>query len=271
MPARHLAWETGFLADNPAVRTKRFGMPAEAKAVRSPIRLLRYWFTYHLLREEYAAAGHPLEVAEIGVHTGQMLEFYRSAPDSPPVARWTAFDAVVLAAKLEKAGYSEVVAADVEDPGFDIGREYDAAIVLHILEHLFKPEEALKRIARRVRPGGCVIGGFPVLPGFLAGPREARVRRTAAPMGHVSVFSPGRIRRMAAACGLRAEFLAGAYFLRSKGSMLENSPAWMRFNLLWGALFPWWPGEIYWLLRKPAGQPPEDSVEISSQSSSTAS
>jgi hypothetical protein len=40
--------------------------------------------------------------------------------------------------------------------------------------------------------------------------------------------------------------------MRSKGSPLENSAAWMRFNLAWGRLFPWWPGEIYWLMRKPA-------------------
>ena len=34
------------------MRSKRFGIPREAKSVRYPIRLLRYWFGYHLLREE---------------------------------------------------------------------------------------------------------------------------------------------------------------------------------------------------------------------------
>jgi len=57
---------------------------------------------------------------------------------------------------------------------------------------------------------------------------------------------------MAKESGLRLEFMSGAFFVRSKGSPLENSALWARFNLLWGAIFPGWPGEIYWLMRKPA-------------------
>lgn len=239
------------MADNTVVRSKRFGITPEAKAVRFPIRLLRYWIGYHLLREEAARAAQPLDVAEIGVHTGQMLEFLRSAPVVPNFARWTAVDAVMLTEKLQKAGYDDFFEANLEDPAFTLPREYDVAVLLHILEHLFEPEEALKKVAARIRPGGALIGGFPVVPDVLARMREAQVRKTAAPMGHVSVFSPARVRRMAKACGLEVEFLAGAFFVRSKGSPLENSALWARFNLLWGAAFPWWPGEIYWLMRKP--------------------
>lgn len=246
-----LDWDLAFLADNTVVRSKRFGITPEAKTVRFPIRLLRYWIGYHLLREEAARAAQPLDVAEIGVHTGQMLEFLRSAPVVPNFARWTAVDAVMLTEKLQKAGYDDFFEANLEDPAFTLPREYDVAVLLHILEHLFEPEEALKKVAARIRPGGALIGGFPVVPDVLARMREAQVRKTAAPMGHVSVFSPARVRRMAKACGLEVEFLAGAFFLRSKGSPLENSALWARFNLLWGAAFPWWPGEIYWLMRKP--------------------
>jgi hypothetical protein len=57
---------------------------------------------------------------------------------------------------------------------------------------------------------------------------------------------------MAAQAGLKVEFMSGAFLMRSKGSSLENSAAWMRFNIAWGRLFPGWPGEIYWLMRKPA-------------------
>ena len=89
------------------------------------------------------------------------------------------------------------------------------------------------------------------MPAAFAGIREKQVRKTAGPMGHVSVFSPARVRRMARDAGLVAEFYSGAFFLRSKGSPLENSAPWMRFNLFWGRIFPGWPGEIYWLMRKP--------------------
>lgn len=249
---RSLDWDFSFLATNPVVRSKRFGIPAEAKAVRYPIRLLRYWFGYHLLRVEAESAGRPLDVAEIGVHTGQMLEFVNSAPVVPKFASWTAVDAVMLTEKLKKAGYTDFFEANLEASDFDLPREYDAAILLHVLEHLFDPEKALKKIADRIRPGGILIGGFPVLPAALEKGREAHVRKHAAPMGHVSVFSPDRVRRMAKQAGLEVEFISGAFFARSKGSSLENSELWIRFNLWWGKTFPGWPGEIYWLMRKPA-------------------
>jgi SAM-dependent methyltransferase len=246
----HLDWDIGFLAENPAVRTKRFGMPAEAKAVRYPIRLLRYWFGYHLLRVEAARLGRPADVAEIGVHTGQFLEFVRSAPVVPAIGRWTAVDAVMLTEKLRKAGYEDFFEANLEDAEMALPHAYDAAVLLHVLEHLFEPEAALRKIAAGLRPGGVLIGGFPVLPDFLVARRQAAVRRTAGPMGHVSIFSPERVVRMGAAAGCDTEFLSGAFLMRSKGSALENSAGWMRFNLWWGARFPAWPGEIYWLMRK---------------------
>lgn len=245
-------WEIDFLATNPTVRAKRFGMPAEAKSVRYPLRLLRYWFGYQLLREECLRSGRPLSVAEIGVHRGQMLEFVKSAPAGVAWSKWTAVDAVMLTDKLVKAGYDDFFEANLEAPDFALPAAYDCAILLHVLEHLSDPEAALKKIAAGIVPGGSLIGGFPVVPDALRATRESQVRKTAGPMGHVSIFSPERVRQMAAAAGLETEFLSGAFFLRSKGSALENSSAWMRFNLAWGRMFPWWPGEIYWLLRKPA-------------------
>jgi hypothetical protein len=56
---------------------------------------------------------------------------------------------------------------------------------------------------------------------------------------------------MAVNSGLKVDFLSGAFFMRKKGFFLENTQLWMRFNLGFGALFPSWPGETYWVLRKP--------------------
>lgn len=227
-------------------------MPAEAKSVRFPLRLLRYWFGYQLLREECLSAGRPLAVAEIGVHRGQMLEFVKSAPAGVSWSRWTAVDAVMLTEKLKAAGYADFLEANLEDPSFSLPSGYDCAILLHVLEHLFDPQTALEKIAAGIVSGGSLIGGFPVVPELFRAIREDQVRKSAGPMGHVSVFSPARVGEMARRAGLILEFHSGAFFMRSKGSLLENSAAWMRFNLLWGRLFPGWPGEIYWLMRKPA-------------------
>ena len=245
-------WDIDFLAENQVVRSKDFGMTKEAKGVRYPIRLLRYWFGYQLLREESQRVGRPIDVAEIGVHVGQMLEFVKSAPAEIEIGRWTAVDAVMRRERLAQAGYTDFCEANLEDHAFAMPQIYDTAILLHVLEHLFEPEEVLKKIAAAIRPGGSLIGGFPVVPGPLAGIREGQVRKKAEPMGHVSVFSPARVRRMAKQAGLEVEFLSGAFLMRSKGSALENSAAWMRLNIAWGRMFPGWPGEIYWLMRKPA-------------------
>lgn len=245
-----MSWDYQFLASNSVVRSKRFGITAEAKSVRYPIRLLRYWFGFHLLRIAADSLGRPIDVAEVGVHTGQFLEFVRSSPSAPQLGRWTAVDAVMLEDKLRKAGYTEFFDANLESPDFALPGEYDAAVALHVLEHLFEPEEALRKIVAGLRPGGVVIGGFPVLPDVLVRTRQDAVRKTAQPMGHVSIFSPARVRRMARDCGCTLEYSSGAFLMRSKGSRLENSAAWLRFNLLWGAMFPWWPGEIYWMMRK---------------------
>ncbi|MEY4166649.1 MAG: hypothetical protein RIR52_473 [Acidobacteriota bacterium] len=245
-------WDIQFLAGNEVVRSADFGISAEAKRVRYPIRLLRYWFGYQLLREESRRAGRPLDVLEVGVHLGQMLEFVRSAPGGIEYSGWTAVDAILHRERLEKAGYTDLLQVDLEDGNLHLPRQYDTAILLHILEHLFEPEVVFRQIAAAIRPGGSLIGGFPVVPGGLAGVREKQLRRTALPYGHVSVFSPGRVRRMAADAGLELEFMSGAFLMRSRGSRLENSDRWMRFNLAWGRLFPGWPGEIYWIMRRPA-------------------
>ncbi len=227
-------------------------MTAEAKSVRYPIRLLRYWFAYHLLCIESARRTTPIDLVEIGVHKAQFFQFVRSAPVQPNVGQWTMVDAVIYPEKLRKVGLrkEDVLVVNLESPDFDLPRDYDAAVLLHVLEHLFDPEATLQKIVRRIRPGGVLIGGSPVLPDFLVASHQKLERKTAQPMGHVSVFSPQRIIRMGEAAGCTTEFISGAFFMRSSGSPLENSAAWLRFNLWWGSTFHSWPGEIYWLMRK---------------------
>ncbi len=244
-------WEIDFLAENQKVRAPEYGISPRAKRTRYPVRLLRYWFGYHLLREESRRAGRPLDVAEIGVHLGQMLEFVHSAPPGVEYGDWVAMDAVLHRERLMAAGYTGMVEGNLEDDSLVIPGDYDCAVLLHVLEHLFEPERVLAKIAGAIRPGGSLIGGFPVVPDRVAGIHEKRIRRTAERLGHVSVFSPERVRRMAEMNGLKLEMMSGAFFVRSNGSRLENSAAWMRFNLRWGRAFPGWPGEIYWIMRKP--------------------
>ena len=74
-----LSWPIDYLPDREVLRAENFGITAEAKSVAYPVRLLRYWFGYHLMRDEARRAGRPVSVAEIGVETGQMLRFAKLA------------------------------------------------------------------------------------------------------------------------------------------------------------------------------------------------
>ena len=257
MAMQQLCWDLEFLKNNPTLQDRNYGIPAEVKHIDYPIRLVRYWFMYHFLRMDAARKG-ALEVCEIGVDVGQMLGFMKAAAqqggEKVPLASWDAVDALIRRDILERAGYNHFLEADLESSEFALTRQYDVMILLHVLEHLYKPELLIEKIVPHLKPGGMLIGGFPSTPEFAAHSRETAIRRKAGKFGHVSVFSPDRVRDMAKANGLEIEFLSGAFLMRKKGFFLENYRWWIRFNLWFGALFPAWPGELYWVLRKPANQ-----------------
>ncbi len=252
-------WETDFLRTRDFLRGREFGISDRAKTVRYPVRMLRYWFTWHLLAAEYHRVGRPLDLIELGTHNGQMRKFTRFANERmrhrmriPRWNRWLGVDAVPKYKILRRAGYHHVLEADIETPHLTLPDSFDTAICLHILEHTAQPAAALRKIAAALRPGGSVIGGSPVLPHCLIGLRERQLRRKAQRLGHVTVFSPQRVHELATDAGLTIEFISGAYLIRHKGFICENSEAWLKFNLRWGRAFPWWPGEIHWLARKAA-------------------
>jgi len=221
---------------------------AKPRPTRYPVKLLRYWFMYNLIREERIRLGRPLRVCEIGVDQGQMLRFMRDTGFSD-IACWVAIDCR-LQPELRKSGYTRQIEANVDLPDFSLDEEYDVIVVLHLLEHLFEPEKLVARLSPALVPGGVVIGGFPVTPKWLASYWQKRIRLTASKFGHVSVFSPRRVKNMAQSCELNLDFISGAFFLRKSGSFLENYKGWLRLNLLWGALFPSLGGEIYWRMCK---------------------
>ncbi|MBI3221781.1 MAG: class I SAM-dependent methyltransferase [Nitrosomonadales bacterium] len=255
MAMPQLCWDVKFLKDNPAFQTDNYGIPADARHIHYPIRMVRYWFIYHFLREESARKGG-LDVCEIGVDVGQMLGFLKAAMelggDKVTLSSWDAVDALIREETLRRVGYNNFYQVDLESPEFGLSdKPYDVMILLHVLEHLFKPEELIAKLVPHLKPGGILIGGFPSTPQCMLKSREQKIRSSAAKFGHVSVFSLQRVRDMAAANGLQVEFLSGAFLMRKKGFFLENYQWWLRFNLWFGAMFPSWPGEIYWILRKP--------------------
>jgi SAM-dependent methyltransferase len=213
-----------------------------------PIKLLRYWFMYHFIKSQQQRLGRALRVCEIGVDRGQMRRYIQDAGFTD-IECWEAVD-YKLQPELAESGYTKQIQANVDVPEFKLAEQYDVIIVLHLLEHLFEPEQLVAKLAPALVSDGILIGGFPTVPHFIRASREKKIRQTAANFGHVSTFSPQRVKSMAQNCGLSLDFLSGSYFLRKRNFALENYSFWVRLNLLWGALFPALSGEIYWQIRK---------------------
>jgi 2-polyprenyl-3-methyl-5-hydroxy-6-metoxy-1,4-benzoquinol methylase len=224
--------------------------PPGRRVRRFPIRWLRYWFVHQLLLAEQQRQQRPLTVCEVGISNGEMLRFM-NAVGAPMWSRWVGVDCALQHDTLKGLGYAALNEADLQSSVSWCDAGYDALVLLHVLEHLREPEPAVARLAAAMRPGAVLIGGYPSVPDWCVEIRERQIRKTALPHGHVSVFSPRRTRAMAAAAGLGVEFLAGAFCVRAGGFVLEDFEWWTRFNLGFGRLVPSWPGEIYWVMRKP--------------------
>jgi hypothetical protein len=58
---------------------------------------------------------------------------------------------------------------------------------------------------------------------------------------------------MARRARLEPRWQGGAFLMRKRGFSLENHAWWLRLNLAFGALFPGWPGEVYFAWQRPGG------------------
>jgi SAM-dependent methyltransferase len=252
-----LSWDIECLSRNPSLLSKSFPLSAKALRRTYPMRMLRYWFIYHFLRIEHERLSKPINVCEAGIGEGQMLQFMNSVaaiPGIDPVkwSSWTGVDYRVKQDALAGLGYTRLDEQNIEQSDSWMSEDYDAVVLLHVLEHLYFPETAIEKIVPRMKPGSVLIGGLPSVPDFCAKIREPKIRANPNSNGHVSAFSPARVRRIADEHGLQLDFLSGAFFLRASGFFLEDRAWWLRLNLAFGALVPPWPGEIYWVMRKPA-------------------
>jgi 2-polyprenyl-3-methyl-5-hydroxy-6-metoxy-1,4-benzoquinol methylase len=253
-----LRWDVECLRQNRQMRSDVFPLSVKARSRIYPTRILRYWFVYHFLRIEYQQRAKAISVCEVGIGEGQMLQFMRSVAEIPqcdPVSwsSWIGVDRCVQQNALASLDYTRWLQEDIEASDSWMSGDYDAIVLLHVLEHLQSPEKALSRIVPQMKPGSVLIGGFPSVPNWCVALRQRQIRRQRdfRSNDHLSVFSPNRVQKMAGYLGMTLDFLAGAFFLRASGFFLENYAWWLRFNLAFGALFPSWPGEIYWVMRKP--------------------
>lgn len=239
--------------ENAEIRQADFPFAKELEKRKYPIRALRYWWMHCVIEEEAERVGKPVTIADVGCDRGIIKRFIPTIKD----ARWIGLDIDTNREGIGLAKYDELLRCDFNE-GIPLpAASVDIAICSHVLEHLPRPEFTLSEIAKIVRPGGMILVGVPIAPKFIADLRERQLAKelkngTRKIGQHLQLFSINRLRRLAEQNGLQIEFSVGTALLRKKGSRLENSAAWIRFNQIWAALFPSLGMELCVQLRKPS-------------------
>jgi SAM-dependent methyltransferase len=223
-----------------------------------PIRVVRYWMTTELLRAELelrqrAGTGRPA-IVEMGCNRGHVRRFAGKVAEG---GDWVGidFDASCEGEALE-AGFSKFLVADF-DQRLPLGdNSADIVLLIHVMEHLDRPEFTAGEIARILKPGGLLVAGTPVLPWPFSNIRDKTLKKrlaegTISRGQHIQAFSRPRWKSVLRSASLEPEFMNGAFFLRNSGSLLEDSRFWFRLNVAWGALVPQLGNEVYLTARKP--------------------
>lgn len=227
-------------------------LEAHLEKSRFSVRLLRYWWAAQAIREEAQRSKKRLTIIDYGAGRGWLKRFVGGDID----ARWIALDWLPQTELLEKAGYDEILECNFDHPLPLPKEEADVISALHVFEHLPRPAQSLTEIERALAPGGCLLAGTPTMPSFLARWRQASFRQKLAEGrvargGHINCLSPSRWRSLLEDTGLRAEFITGSHLVRHTGNPLENFRPWIRFNQIWGAVFPSLGSEACLRARKP--------------------
>lgn len=240
----------------------QFALTARQRTRRYPARLLRYFVPFHWIGREAVRRGRPLRVCEIGIAWGAMPRFVRHGLKtrgiefSDAIERWTGVDVKLLDDQLAGLPYDELIEANLETDIEKIPTDCDVCILLHVLEHLYEPDAAIRQLFSRFKPDTLIIAGFPCHPHFAVPIRDPYLKKYTKANGHVSAMSNPRFAKAARAAGCTIEEVRGGYFMRASGRFLEDQLWWQKFNVAWGRLFPSWPTESFIAARKQAASIP---------------
>ena len=236
---RALSWPLEIFDANQDVKDGKLPLGEKVNRTRYPSRAMRYWWAACAIQDEARGLEAPPVIVDVACERGMLKRLTPQIPGS----RWIGLDWKVETHWLQLAGYDEMHFCNLEEKIPLPDACADIVVSLHTLEHIAGHENAFKELVRILKPGAILLIGTPIVPHVLAAIRESQYRKQFAkglrvPGDHIHKFSPSIFRRWTDLFGLQMEFLAGLRFFRWSGFNLENSRTWVRFNQIWGALFP---------------------------------
>lgn len=210
----------------------------------------RYVELVPVVAEALKAHGPALEVLDLGPGTGEAKKFVDALAGK---AQWTAVEVVPRYIEAcKKAGYGAIL------EGVDLERQplpvpdgsFDVVIASHVLEHLENAEDAWRDWLRVLKPGGHLLIGVPMHPGWLAALARLRYRLFGRkPRAHCHFFSMRTLRA----------FFRDAPVTRVWGFRFFSARRWMPledWEWFWnlsrwiGRKAPWLTGEVIVHLEK---------------------
>jgi SAM-dependent methyltransferase len=248
---RALSWPLEIFDANQDFKDGKLPLGDRVNKTRYPSRSMRYWWAACAIQDESRRLAAPPVIVDVACERGILKRMTPEVPGS----RWIGLDWKVQEPWLKLAGYEEMHYCNLEEKIPLPDAWADIVVSLHTLEHIAGYENAFKELVRILKPNGILLIGTPIVPHALAIIRESQYRKQfaeglRAPGAHIHKFSPAMYRKLSNRFGLTMEFLAGLRFFRWSGSNLENSRKWVRFNQIWGALFPSLGREIAIQLRR---------------------
>jgi len=186
----------------------------------------------------------PIVIVDIGCERGLLKRFVPPHAPSSVSSKdyWIGLDLRIDDA-VSLANYDEFHKCDFDKTLPLEDSTVDVVAFINTLEHLPRPEFTMSEIKRILRPGGVAIVIHPVYPKLIAIIRQKQYAAQFAKGNrnygeHTVAFWPERSRKLAQEIGFTVEFTASTYLLSWSEGPLENYKYWIRFNQLWGALFP---------------------------------
>jgi SAM-dependent methyltransferase len=211
----------------------------------------RYFELVPVVRAARAERGEALEILDIGPGRGEAKRFV-DALVGP--AQWTAVEVVPKNIEAcRQLGYSRVVEGiDLEKQPLPLeDASFDVVIASHVLEHLENADDALSDWMRVLRPGGQMLIGVPMHPGWLAWLARVKFwlfgRR---PRGHCHFFSMRTLRRLLGRFAVR-RIWGFRFFSARQWVPLEDWEWFWRLSRWVGERAPSLTGEVIVHLEKP--------------------
>jgi 2-polyprenyl-3-methyl-5-hydroxy-6-metoxy-1,4-benzoquinol methylase len=175
--------------------------------------------------------GGPGTLLDVGAGTGIFMHLARERG-------WRPEGIDICAMAAEKAAHEfdlPITIGAFERHAFD-GRQFDAASMLDVLEHVPNPLESLRRLHAVVRPGGAVMIAVPNQRCLLTrivdlyaqagGPLASRLLQRLYVPPHLHYFSPSTLRAIVSAAGFQVRSLrqGSVYLGRYRMSLATRIP-----------------------------------------------